>query len=298
MEKEVHMKRLKYVLFFVCWSIITSCSSGDDALIYTGVVEGTAIQIPSMTGGQIIELLIDTGQEVEQGQIIAMVDTLELSYQRDNLNGILQEIASQEQSAAANSSRAQKELSYVQEKYQRFDDLRKTESVSQQLVDDLKNQLQNAESAYQIARKQYESLAARRSQVQAQLKSIGKKIKDARIISPSAGIITNKYYEKGEAIPPLAPIAEVINLDEVWVKIYLSEKMLPRIKTGQEAKVKIDGTEQTLSGKISWINAKAEFTPKTILTPETRTSLVYAAKVLIQNPDHILKHGMPVEIHL
>jgi len=65
--------------------------------------------------------------------------------------------------------------------------------------------------------------------------------------------------------------------------------MLPRIKTGQEAKVKIDGTEQTLSGKISWINAKAEFTPKTILTPETRTSLVYAAKVLIQNPDHILK---------
>jgi len=50
MEEEVHMKRLKYVLFVVCWSIITSCSSGDNALIYTGVVEGTAIQIPSMTG--------------------------------------------------------------------------------------------------------------------------------------------------------------------------------------------------------------------------------------------------------
>ncbi len=112
------------------------------------------------------------------------------------------------------------------------------------------------------------------------------------------GVITNKYYEPGEAVPPLAPIAEVISLEQVWVKIYLSETMLPQIKTGQEVKVKIDGSNQTLVGTISWINSKAEFTPKTILTPETRTSLVYAAKVLIPNKDYILKHGMPVEIHL
>ncbi len=296
--KEVQMKKILGFLSIPVWLLIFSCTSGDSIQIYTGVVEGTAIQIPAMTGGQIIDLLIDTGQEVQQGQLLAIIDTLELSYQRDNLKGILQEIASQEQSAAASSARAQKELSYVQEKYQRYNDLRKTESVSQQLVDDLKNQLQNAESAYQIARKQHESIAARQIQILSQLKSINKKITDARILAPSDGIITNKYYEKGEAIPPLSPIAEVINLEQVWVKIYLSEKMLPLIKTGQEVKIKIDGTDQTLAGKISWINIKAEFTPKTILTPETRTSLVYAAKVLIQNTDHILKHGMPVEIHL
>ena len=296
--KEVQMKKILRFLSIPVWSLILSCTSGESIQIYTGVVEGTAIQIPAMTGGQIIDLLIDTGQEVQQGQLLAIIDTLELSYQRDNLKGILQEIASQEQSAAASSARAQKELSYVQEKYQRYNDLRKTESVSQQLVDDLKNQLQNAESAYQIARKQHESIASRQIQILSQLKSVNKKITDARILAPSDGIITNKYYEKGEAIPPLSPIAEVINLEQVWVKIYLSEKMLPQIKTGQEVKIKIDGTDQTLAGKISWINIKAEFTPKTILTPETRTSLVYAAKVLIQNPDHILKHGMPVEIHL
>lgn len=295
---EVQMKIILGFLSIPIWFLIFSCTSGDSIQIYTGVVEGTAIQIPAMTGGQIIDLLIDTGQEVQQGQLLAIIDTLELSYQRDNLKGILQEIASQEQSAAASSARAQKELSYVQEKYQRYNDLRKTESVSQQLVDDLKNQLQNAESAYQIARKQHESIAARQIQILSQLKSVNKKITDARILAPSDGIITNKYYEKGEAIPPLSPIAEVINLEQVWVKIYLSEKMLPQIKTGQEVKIKIDGTDQALAGKISWINIKAEFTPKTILTPETRTSLVYAAKVLIQNPDHILKHGMPVEIHL
>jgi HlyD family secretion protein len=292
------MKRFSGFLSIFMYSLIFSCSSGDGVQIYTGVVEGTAIQIPAMIGGQIIDLLIDEGQEVKQGQMIALIDTLELSYQRDNLKGIMQEITSQEQSAAANAARAKKELDYVQEKYQRYNDLRKTESVSQQLVDDLENQLQNAESAYQIASKQHESIAARKLQIMAQQKSIDKKITDARILSPAGGIITTKYYNRGEAIPPLAPIAEVINLEEVWVKIYLSEKMLPKIKAGQEVKIKIDGSEQNLAGKISWISSKAEFTPKTILTPETRTSLVYAAKVLIQNKDHLLKHGMPVEIHL
>ena len=292
------MKRFLGFFTIPVWLLIFSCTSGDSIQVYTGVVEGTAIQIPAMTGGQIIDLLIDEGQEVKQGQVIALIDTLELSYQRDNLTGILQEIISQEQSAAANATRAKNELGYVQEKYQRYNDLRKTESVSQQLVDDLENQLQNAESAYQIASKQLESIAARKIQIVAQQKSIYKKITDTRILSPSDGMITTKYYNKGEAIPPLAPIAEVIDLDQVWVKIYLSEEMLPQIKTGQEVKIKIDGFDQSLSGKISWINSKAEFTPKTILTPETRTSLVYAVKVLIQNPDHLLKHGMPVEIHL
>jgi len=121
-------------------------------------------------------------------------------------------------------------------KYQPFDDLRKTESVSQQLVDDLKNQLQNAESAYQIARKQYESLAARRSQVQAQLKSIGKKIKDARSclwpeLSPTS------IMKKVKAIPPLAPIAEVINLDEgSGFKILSLGKDAPGLKPARRRK--------------------------------------------------------------
>src|SRR4030042_3554203 len=94
--KEVQMKKILRFLSIPVWSLILSCTSGESIQIYTGVVEGTAIQIPAMTGGQIIDLLIDTGQEVQQGQLLAIIDTLEFSYQRENLKGILQEIASQE----------------------------------------------------------------------------------------------------------------------------------------------------------------------------------------------------------
>jgi HlyD family secretion protein len=279
--------------------LYVSCSSGNDAKqIYTGVIEGTIVKVPALTGGKITQLFFDNGDSVEKGTTLAQIDTLDLSFQKQNLVGMLQEVDNQGQIAMTQLKRADKELKYVQEKYQRFEDLLKNESISQQSADDLKNQLQNAESVYQMALQQVRNVEAKRTQAEAQFKSVQKKIRDATITSPLEGMVAGKFYEAGEAIPPLAPLAEIINLAEVWVKIYVSGKMLPHIETGQEVEIHMDGSQQTLSGAISWINSKAEFTPKTILTPETRTSLVYALKVNISNPDYLLKHGMPVEVHL
>ncbi len=279
--------------------LILSCGSGNEKdKIFTGVIEGTVVEIPALTGGQILGIYIDTGDTVQSGQRIAQIDTTELSYQRQQVQGGLAEIAVQENIAQTNLNRASNDLQYVRQKYQRFEELLKKQSVPQQTVDDLKNQLQNAQSAYQTSQQQVRNIEAKKEQLQAQLKSIQKKINDAAITSPISGTISEKYYENGEAIPTFNPIAEVIDLKEVWVKIYMSETMLPNIKVGQGVKIIPDGTKKTLSGKVSWISPKAEFTPKTILTPETRTSLIYAIKITIPNPQKILKQGMPVEIQI
>ncbi len=279
------------VIFFL------SCSGDKNStLVYTGIIEGTAVEVPALTGGQIRSLRVDTGDEVQKNQILGVVDTLELTYQRENLKGVLQEVMNQKAIATTQFNRAKNDLAYVQEKYDRFLDLLKNQSVPQQTVDDLRNQLQNAEAAVSAARQQVQSIEAKRTQVEAQLLSIQKKIRDATITAPLAGTVTDKYYEDGEAIPSFAPLVEIIDLNEVWIKIYVSEKVLPYIRTGQEVRIKPDGTEQELKGTVSWINSKAEFTPKTILTPETRTSLVYAVKVIIPNEKRILKQGMPVEV--
>ena len=87
-------------------------------------------------------------------------------------------------------------------------------------------------------------------------------------------------------------------MSKVWTKVYVSELLLPKINTGDEVEIFIDGIDDTKTGEVSWISPKAEFTPKNILTDETRTSLVYAVKVIIDNPDKILKHGMPVKVVL
>ena len=279
--------------------IILACALGDHSdHVYTGVVEGTTVQIPALTGGRIQHISFDTGQHITKGDFLALIDTLELSFQRRNLTGMRQEIINQRQITATSMDRAHRELNYVKEKYQRYEVLLKSQSVPQQTVDDLANQLQNAESVYQTSRQQLQTTEARLIQAESQLQIINKKISDARIISPLSGVVTEKYFEEGEAVPPLSPIAEITHLDEVWVKIYISEKMLPHVKSGMEVTLQPDGTEQILNGKVGWINSKAEFTPKTILTRETRTSLVYAVKIFIANPEHVLKQGMPVEVHM
>lgn len=290
--------KLKTGILLIFITILFLQCSGDKStpLIFTGIIEGTAVEVPALTGGQIISLRVDTGDEVQTNQILGVVDTLELTYQRENLRGVQEEVMNQKAIASTQYQRAKKDLAYVQEKYNRFLDLLKNQSVPQQTVDDLRNQLQNAEAAVNAAGEQIQSVEAKLTQVQAQLQTLQKKIKDATITCPLTGTVTAKYYEEGEAIPTFSPLVEVIDLNEVWVKIFVSEKMLPHIRISQEVSIKPDGTKQELKGTVSWINSKAEFTPKTILTPETRTSLVYAVKVIITNKDGILKQGMPVEV--
>ena len=194
--------------------------------------------------------------------------------------------------------RTQADLDYVKEKYQRLQSLVKNQSMPQQNLDDLANQLQQVQSGNQTARQNFQALAARREQLVAQQKLIQKKIKDAIILAPEKGIIFNKYFEESEVVPPMSPIVEIIHIQDLDVKIYIAEKLLPEIHFGQEVKIRVDGLSKEMTGTVSWISPKAEFTPKAILTPETRTSLVYAVKIAIANPDGVLKHGMPVEVIL
>ena len=293
------MKVKILLVMFTAAVLCLSCSrNGEKQLVYTGVIEATTIQVPALTGGKIETLLVDTGDRVEKGQLLARIDTLELSFQKQKLQGALEEIRAQEQLTTTKLKQAKNDLEYMRKKFRRFQKLLESSSVNQQTVDDLKNRLEKSESAYQAARQQFATLSARKKQLNAQIQSLKKKIRDAQITSPIAGVISNKYFEAGEAVPPLNPVVEVIDLSQVWVKIYVSETLLPQIRVGQEVEIVPDGSKSSLQGTISWISPKAEFTPKTILTPETRTSLVYAVKIRIPNKDGILKQGMPVEIHL
>lgn len=289
--------RVFLILLFLAM-ILSGCGNNPAGEGYTSVVEGTSVQVPALTGGEIKELRVDTGQEVQAGEVLAVVDTTELVFQKRQLQASLEDLDVQLKIARSNLKQAETTEQYVREKQQRIEALVNKDAASQQSLDDLTNQLQQAQTALDNARQAFQSLEARGKQVEAQLALVKKKIKDAVIIAPASGIISEKYFELGEAIPPMSPIAEIIEIQKVDVKIYISEKKLPEVKYGQTARVQVDGYDQDLSGTVSWVSPRAEFTPKSILTPETRTSLVYAVKISVPNPEGILKHGMPVEIFL
>ncbi len=292
------MIKIFHTGLFLIIIFIIGCSDNDSESQYTGILEGTSVQVPALTPGLIIEIPVNTGEYVERNHLLAVIDSTDLTFQREQLLAARDEIFIQMEIAQANVSRATKDYAYLKTTHERIANLYKSESATKQQLDDVTNNLQNSQTAVVNAKQRLNSLAANQKQIEAQIKSVNKKIADARIIAPANGIITTIYYEEGEAVPQLAPIMEIIDIYELELKIYISETQLSSVKYGQEVSVSVDGLDETMDGKIIWISPKAEFTPKTILTPNTRTSLVYAVKISITNKDGVLKHGMPVVVNM
>lgn len=292
------MIKISFICILTALILLAGCSDDASDRQYTGILEGTSIQVPALTPGQIIQIPVNTGEYIEKGQLLAVVDSTDLIYQREQLIAAHDELTIQMEMAQINLSRANKDYTYLKTTHDRIANLYKSESVTKQQLDDVKNNLQKSQTSLSNARQSLSRIAAGQKRIEAQIKSINKKINDARIISPANGVITTIYYEAGEAIPQFSPVMEIIDIRDMEVKIYISEELLSTIKYGQEVTISVDGLDETMNGQIIWVSPKAEFTPKTILTPNTRTSLVYAIKVSIPNKDGILKHGMPVVISL
>ena len=115
--------------------------------------------------------------------------------------------------------------------------------------------------------------------------------------SPQAGIVLRKHVEPGEMIAAGTPVVTIADLTNIWVKIYIPEPQLGRIKLGQAAEVTTDSYRgKVYRGKVIFINSEAEFTPKNIQTPEERVKLVFAVKIGLENPNQELKPGMPADV--
>lgn len=276
-----------------------ACNQSDDAEFSASVIaEGTAIKLSPQTGGLVLDIRFEEGSSVQPGDTLAIIDTEKMGYQLEQLSANLDELSAQREIAETNLQKARDENAYAQTRLTRAEELFQKNAATEQMRDDVKINATRAAAAVRAARQTLASLDTRQAALQAQRKLLQKQISDGTLISPIGGTVSVKYYHTGETVPVMAPLLEVIDLTEMWAKIYLTETMLPKIKIGQQAKIAIDGTRETLSGRVAWVSPKAEFTPKNILTEETRTGLVFAVKIDIDNPDGLLKHGMPIAVSL
>ena len=157
-------------------------------------------------------------------------------------------------------------------------------------VDVFKKQIKNTETQNAPIINEVRAIAARVDQIDGQ-------IAQSKITNPINGTVLTKYTEPGEIVVFGKPIYKIANLENMELRVYVSETQLSNIKIGQLVSVKVDSADELkdFEGKISWISSAAEFTPKIIQTKEERVNLVYAVKVIVKN-DGSLKIGMPAEM--
>jgi HlyD family secretion protein len=117
--------------------------------------------------------------------------------------------------------------------------------------------------------------------------------------SPGTGVVLRKHVEPGEMIAAGTPAVTIADLTNIWVKIYIPEPQLGRIKLGQTAEITTDSYPgKVYRGKVTFINSEAEFTPKNVQTQEERVKLVFAVKIAVDNPNQELKPGMPADARI
>lgn len=117
--------------------------------------------------------------------------------------------------------------------------------------------------------------------------------------SPQAGVVLRKHVEPGEIIAAGTPAVTLADLRNIWLRIYIPETALGRVKLGQAAEIRTDTYPgKVYRGTVTYISSEAEFTPKTIHTPEERVKLVFAVKISVDNPAQELKPGMPADARI
>ncbi|MDD5655226.1 MAG: efflux RND transporter periplasmic adaptor subunit [Candidatus Omnitrophica bacterium] len=237
----------------------------------SGNIEGDDVRISFRVEGQITELLTDEGKVVKAGDIVARLNTDELTKERDN--------------AAAALKAAEFDYELAKIDYQRSENLLKEGAVSAQKRDQDKTA--------------YDAGLAKVEQLKASLALAETRLGFAELASPLDGFILVKSSLAGEVVKSATPVFTAIDLHNIWVTAYIDERDLGRVKLGQKAEVVTDTFPgKKYAGWVSFISSQAEFTPKFIQTQEERVKLVYRIKVRVDNSSLELKPGMPADAYI
>jgi HlyD family secretion protein len=266
------------------------------------------------------------GDRVKQGQLLARLDTARLEPQlaqaeaqaaaqlqvvkRLRSGSRPEEIAQ----ARANLQAAQADLANARQQYERWKsaaEISAGRAVRQQDVDNARTAVQVAEAKLAVVRKTLDlALAGPRQEeinenearlraFEAQASVLRQQLKDAELIAPIDAVIRTRVMEPGEMASPERPVFSLAITDPKWVRAFISEPDLGKIKQGMAAAVAVDSfADRRFEGWIGFISPVAEFTPKTVQTEELRTSLVYEVRVFVKDPSDELRLGMPASVYL
>jgi HlyD family secretion protein len=292
----------------------------EDFIKVSGNIEATEVNIGFKIAGRIVSRPVEEGDWVEKGTVIARLDDEDLRQRlevaRATLNSTQARLAKllagsrpeEVREAEAGLRQAQYDLENKQASYERMKALHGKQVIPKEVFDNAEAGFRIAQASVQRATENYrlvkegprkEDIDEARAQVEqarASLKLAETQLGYAVLSAPLSGVVLVKSGEVGEVVNPGTSVITMADVEKVWLKAYIPETELSRVKWGQEVSVTTDlQPRKEYKGRISFISSQAEFTPKQIQTEKERVTLVYRIKVDLSNPDQELKPGMPAD---
>lgn len=297
--------------------------SANDALTLYGNVDLRQASLAFNGSERIAQVLVEEGDVVKKGQILARLDTSRLAPQVREADATVasqramvlklrngsrpEEIAQ----ARANLASAKADAANANIQYERRAALTVNSTISKQELDTAKAAAAVADAKVEVAQSaldlaiagpRAEELLQAEAQLrgsEAQLALIRQQLDDAELAAPFDAVVRSRLMEPGEMAAPTKPVFSLATIGTKWVRAYVSETKLGHVRSGMRANVMTDSfPDRPQGGWVGFISPVAEFTPKTVETEDLRSSLVYEVRVFVEDKDDLFRLGMPATVKL
>jgi HlyD family secretion protein len=263
-----------------------------------GNFEATEVTVAAEVGGRLVSLTLEEGDRLSKGAAVGAVDTIPMLLERRELLARRAAGASRAREARANLAALEVQRTIADRELARTERLLQASAATAQQGDRAEREARMAEEQLAGARAAQGTAAQEVAAIDAQVALLDDRLTRSRIVSPQDGTVLARYAEAGEFVQAGQPLFKLASLDSLTFRAYVSNAQLTRLSLGQQVRVGVDRADSIalLPGRITWIASAAEFTPTPIQTRDERADQVYAVKVLVPNPDGLLRIGMPGEL--
>jgi HlyD family secretion protein len=312
-------------LAIAAWALYPPASDPNHLTLY-GNVDIRQVSLAFDGSDRVAEMRVEEGDRVRAGQVLALLDTRTLGLQLEQARA---EVDAREQAllrlrngtrpeevqqARAQAAAAQADAELASRQWQRLRGVAghtAGRAVSQEDLDSAASRMHVAQARLEVQRQalrlaqlgpRAEDIAeavASRDAAKARAALLQHQMDLARLKAPRDAVVRARLLEPGDMASPLRPAYTLAIYDPKWIRAYVSEVDLGRIRLGGPAQVYTDShPNQAIAGSIGYISSVAEFTPKSVQTESLRTSLVYEVRVLVADPQDRLRLGMPATVHI
>ena len=284
--------------------LVSSCGSSDKEFDATGIFEATEVTVSAEATGRLMAFDVTEGSRVNADRQVGLIDTIQLQLKAEQVGVTRESFANQRPNVQAQVAATRQQLVKAQLERTRTAALLKDGAATRKQMDDADNAVRvlksQLEAQVSMLNNSTRSLNSQMSGADIQRYQVLDQLKKCHITSPITGTILEKYAERGEFAVIGKPLFKVADVDQMYLRAYITSAQLAKVKVGQRVKVFSDygtDTRKSYDGTVTWISSRAEFTPKTILTDDERADLVYAVKIAVKN-DGYIKIGMYGEVKL
>lgn len=290
-------------MILACFAL-AACGDKEKEYDATGTFEATEVTVSAEQNGTLLSFDINEGDIVEQGHQVGLIDTVQLYLKARQIGATKLVYASQRPDMGKQVAATRRQLAKAREEHNRFSELVKDGAANRKALDDARSQVEvlerQLEAQLSTLNTSANSLNAQMGTADVEKLQVADQLRKCHVVSPICGTVLEKYAERGEFASVGKPLFKIADIRNMYLRAYVTSVQLKNVKLGQKVSVFADygnGERKEYQGKVVWISAKSEFTPKTILTDDERADLVYAVKIAVKN-DGYLKIGMYGEVVL